>query len=635
MMREKQCLQRRSAGPCVLAVLIGWSAIVWLGPLSGITACSAGEGSDAGKSSAKDSAAVVLVMTRSPGRLATEIETTITDPLERRFVRAKGAQRIESRAVAGLSAIQVSFRADVSPELALATIDALAQSSRGDLPPGTSPPLVMPLDFDFSLPVGYVTVESQDEMADYAKLAASRLFAPLNAIAGAGPPALLGAKEPVTLIRLNNDKLLARHLGAQDVMDAIQRAIPNQGSSVLRMGDMSSAVTISGFKPDEPELGETPIRGEGVGGCLLRDVAAISQAFVAPGRSLNVNGIDKVVVALYATDRSGAAEVRDAAKRVVEDLKGRETSVKFTFLPVGISGGPEVDDGLVTLQLRLRSGSRLEKTEQRCRELEDLIRRELGDEVSYFVSLVGVSDDWPAAFCANAAECDATIRVQLSATRDRSAADAAKRLRSAVAQRAEFRGLDLQIITGSTEVIEARATGPAIEARQIVDRLLAAVRDDHAQARIVERLDAPVFQVSVDARKAADVGVTVGNVALAIASLTGGPSASWTDPRSGERIQLAGGYVARSVEDLMNVTTPLSRNATTIPLGNLISVRQVRMPLEIDHVNLLPVVRAEFLVDRQTREAEASKIAAAIRDIDLPEGVQMIEMRAGAYPAAR
>jgi multidrug efflux pump subunit AcrB len=162
-------------------------------------------------------------------------------------------------------------------------------------------------------------------------------------------------------------------------------------------------------------------------------------------------------------------------------------------------------------------------------------------------------------------------------------------------------------------------------------RLLAAVRDNNTQVRIVERLDAPVFQVIVDARKAADVGVTVGNVALAIASLTGGPSAWWTDPRSGERIQLAGG----SIEDLKNVTTPLSRNATTIPLGNLISVRQSLMPLEIDHVNLLPVVRAEFLVDRQTRKAAASKLAAAIRDIDLPQGSPMIELRTDGYAAAR
>jgi multidrug efflux pump subunit AcrB len=87
---------------------------------------------------------VVQVVTTSPGLSARSVEQTVTKRIARWVNQAPGAERVESRSMAGASVVTVYFRAGVDPDAALTTTNALALSALPTLPPNTLPPVVLP-----------------------------------------------------------------------------------------------------------------------------------------------------------------------------------------------------------------------------------------------------------------------------------------------------------------------------------------------------------------------------------------------------------------------------------------------------------------------------------------------------------
>src|SRR6516164_7485716 len=103
----------------------------------------------------------VVVATFYSGMPPQDIETDITDPLERFFTLASGIDHMESRSLLGVSLIRVYFQPGTSADADVTQISNLALADLKRLPPGTLPPVVLKFDAS-SLPVCLVTLKGQD-----------------------------------------------------------------------------------------------------------------------------------------------------------------------------------------------------------------------------------------------------------------------------------------------------------------------------------------------------------------------------------------------------------------------------------------------------------------------------------------
>src|ERR1700722_10544140 len=95
---------------------------------------------------------VVVVATFYSGMPPTDIETDITNPLERWFTQASGLDHMESRSLLGVSIIKAIFQPGTSADADVTQLSNLAMADLKRLPPGTLPPLVLKFDAS-SLPV--------------------------------------------------------------------------------------------------------------------------------------------------------------------------------------------------------------------------------------------------------------------------------------------------------------------------------------------------------------------------------------------------------------------------------------------------------------------------------------------------
>src|ERR1039458_336775 len=87
-----------------------------------------------------------VVATLYSGMPPEDIETDITDPLERFFTLASGIDHMESRSLLGVSIIKVYFQPGTNADADVTELSNLAMADLKRLPPGTLPPVVLKFD---------------------------------------------------------------------------------------------------------------------------------------------------------------------------------------------------------------------------------------------------------------------------------------------------------------------------------------------------------------------------------------------------------------------------------------------------------------------------------------------------------
>src|SRR5580692_579443 len=180
----------------------------------------------------------VVVATFYSGMPPEDIETDITDPLERFFTLAAGVDHMESRSLLGVSIIRVYLQPGTSADADVTELSNLALADLKRLPPGTLPPVVLKFDAS-SLPVCLVTVKgeglNETQLHDLAQFQIRNQIAIVN---GAEIPAVFGGKYRQAMVYVDPFKLLSRQMSVMDVVGAV-----NDSNLILPAGDVKIGPT--------------------------------------------------------------------------------------------------------------------------------------------------------------------------------------------------------------------------------------------------------------------------------------------------------------------------------------------------------------------------------------------------------
>ncbi|HEX3742523.1 MAG TPA: efflux RND transporter permease subunit [Bryobacteraceae bacterium] len=175
----------------------------------------------------------VVVATFYSGMPPQDIETDITNPLERFFTLASGIDHTESRSLLGVSIIKVYFQPGTDADADVTELSNLALADLKRLPPGTLPPVVLKFDAS-SLPVCLVTLKgeglTQTQLHDIGQFTIRNQIA---VVKGAEIPPPFGGKYRQAMVYVDPYKLQSRQLSLMDVVDAL-----NTSNLILPAGDV-------------------------------------------------------------------------------------------------------------------------------------------------------------------------------------------------------------------------------------------------------------------------------------------------------------------------------------------------------------------------------------------------------------
>ncbi|MDW0113924.1 efflux RND transporter permease subunit [Sporosarcina saromensis] len=165
---------------------------------------------------------VVMVSTILPGAEPEEVESSVTNPLERAMKKLDGIDAMKSVSANSASIITLSLKDGIDSDQTISKIQQEVQRSAGELPENAQTPDVKKLDLAFPLSSYMFT---GDEVA-LANLEQSlvKLSDEIRSIEGVAGTTVKGFTDKQIEILINTEKLVQNRLQPGDVLSALQQA---------------------------------------------------------------------------------------------------------------------------------------------------------------------------------------------------------------------------------------------------------------------------------------------------------------------------------------------------------------------------------------------------------------------------
>jgi HAE1 family hydrophobic/amphiphilic exporter-1 len=232
----------------------------------------------------------VVVATFYSGMPPQDIETDITDPLERFFTLASGIDHMESRSLLGVSIIRVYFQPGTSADADVTELSNLALADLKRLPPGTLPPVVLKFDAS-SLPVCLVTLKgenlTQTQLHDIGQFAIRNQIA---VVQGAEIPPPFGGKYRQVMVYVDPYKLASRQLSPMDVVNAVNNYNLILPAGDVKVGPFDYYVYSNSLVSNMDQLNKIPVKTKGNSWVSIDDIGEAKDASQIQYNIVRVDG---------------------------------------------------------------------------------------------------------------------------------------------------------------------------------------------------------------------------------------------------------------------------------------------------------------------------------------------------------
>ena len=276
----------------------------------------------------------VVVATFYSGMPPQDIETDITNPLERFFTLASGVDHTESRSLLGVSIIKVYFQPGTDADADVTELSNLALADLKRLPPGTLPPVVLKFDAS-SLPVCLVTLKgnglSQTQLHDIGQFTIRNQIA---VVKGAEIPPPFGGKYRQAMVYVDPYKLLSRQLSLMDVVGALNNSNLILPAGDVKMGPFDYYVYSNSLVKNVADLNQIPIRMKDQSWVSIGDIGEAKDANQIQYNIVRVDGQRSVYLPIMKQGGDTNTiqlvnDIHDMLGKLFDIPKQLETAVVF------------------------------------------------------------------------------------------------------------------------------------------------------------------------------------------------------------------------------------------------------------------------------------------------------------------
>lgn len=298
---------------------------------------------------------------------------------------------------------------------------------------------------------------------------------------------------------------------------------------------------------------------------------------------------------------------------------------------IGVELMPEADEGEVRVTTEMAVGTHLELVDRQSLRIEDIVRKEVPEIQNMVVTLGGGT--WRST-----GGHTGHLRIALTprAHRRRSSEDVAADLRPRLAAvpgvtsrvRAGQGMFVMRLMAGGDERLSVEIRGHDFEAG---DALAAQVMEivtgvaGVTDARISRESGAPERRIQIDRDKAADMELTVQDVAQALEMILGGVSAGqFRDGGDEHRILLRSSQAEwLPLRDLLDLTL-VNRAGEAVMLRNLVQVESAAGPVIIERKNRERTTTVSANISGRDMGSIVADVRAGVRNVAVPEGFSIV-----------
>src|SRR6266576_2342473 len=301
---------------------------------------------------------VVSIVWGYTGLSAKDIEQRFVFTHERALTTTvNNIDHIESTSYDSTGVIKVFFHEGVSPEAAVAQITAVSQTILRQLPPGTTPPLIIQYNAS-TVPILQYGISSktlsEQQVFD---LSQNQIRVGLISVPGVGIPFPYGGKQRVISVDLDLKALEAQSLSAQDVVNALSVQNLVFPSGTVKINTKEYPIDLNTSPTFIDALKNLPVKA--VDGTVIRlhDLAQVRDGYLPQQNVVRQDGMRSSMLSVL---KNGSASTLDVAsgvkaamvavlKTVTGDVQVKQFGDQSLFVTAAISG--VVREGVIAAAL--------------------------------------------------------------------------------------------------------------------------------------------------------------------------------------------------------------------------------------------------------------------------------------------
>ncbi len=252
------------------------------------------------------------------------MEQEIVDPIEERVVMTEGVREVHSNIGPATANITLTFDSGTNINNSLQEVESYLQQIR--LPQNVQPPVIHksnPEDDPIMRVAVYGSHFSKRDIADYVD---KNMQIPLQVVPGVGEVAIKGFGQRALRIFIDNDKLTALDLTAEDVETALlnQNLETSSGYIENRQHFYTVRTMGEGISPDQ--VGDILILSRGGGAIYnshihIRDVARVEDGLTDQRSIVRLDGKDAVTLDIKKQRGFNEVQVADNVRAKLEQLQ--------------------------------------------------------------------------------------------------------------------------------------------------------------------------------------------------------------------------------------------------------------------------------------------------------------------------
>jgi multidrug efflux pump subunit AcrB len=277
---------------------------------------------------------VIGVVWQYTGLPPDQMSGRITTPFERSLTTTvNDIEHIVANSYNGVGIVKIFFQPTVDIRTANAQVTAISQTLLKQLPPGSTPPLI--LNYSAStVPIIQVALSGEGlTEQNLADIGINQLRTPLVTVPGAAIPYPFGGKQRQVQIDLNSSALQARGLSGQDVANtlAAQNLITPVGTE--KIGSFEYTIQLNNSPLKMEELGDLPIKTVNGAMVYIRDVASVRDGNPPQTNIVHVDGNRSVLMMVLKAGAVSTLDIIAGIKQKVIDVKDQlPDALKIGFI---------------------------------------------------------------------------------------------------------------------------------------------------------------------------------------------------------------------------------------------------------------------------------------------------------------
>jgi multidrug efflux pump subunit AcrB len=266
----------------------------------------------------------------SPDQMASRIVTLSERSLT---TTVNDIEHTESQSLAGIAVVKIFFQPGVNIGNAVAQVTAIAQAQLRQLPPGTTPPLVIQYNAS-SVPIIQLGLSgeglSEMQLNDYGL---NFIRTQLVTVPGAGIPYPYGGKQRQVQVDLNLPALQSKGLSPADVVSTIGAQNLILPAGTIKIGQFEYQLETNSAPVSIEGLNNLPIRQVNGAMVYIHDVAHVRNGFPPQTNIVRVDGQRAVLLSVIKTGDASTLNIVKGILAKADSLKS-QLPPQFRIIPL-------------------------------------------------------------------------------------------------------------------------------------------------------------------------------------------------------------------------------------------------------------------------------------------------------------